>query len=322
MYENKILDAIQMLVDNAIDKASFDKTIRGVISKCVDEKNGKYVVIYQDSSFYAYSTDTSQIYSAGTPVYVLVPRNDMKQTKTIIGSVNKLGSDYINTIESTDRYEVIGNSVATLDSEQGVCSYKVDGDALILYDKTAVSSIVDIDTVAATTYIKQAKYLTLGGEFRTALAKEQRYKGNYGLGFDINFTDNMTNETVKRTYLVDVNNMLGNPYEYTKASNQKVVFDIDGANFVDIDKIYLFCYDFPVTTAETKPDDIFVVNLTLEAAAALTDDELAGNKLTLITPQGIYFSNNDSITSSRKIDTEVKIDNKVVNKDSSLLKYF
>lgn len=322
MYEKKILDAIQLLVDNAINKASFDKTIKGIISKCVDEKNGKYVVIYQDSSFYAYSTDTSQIYSAGTPVYVLVPRNDMTQTKTIIGSVNKLGSDYINTVESINRYETIGNSIATLNTEQGVCSYVEGGDALVLYDKAAVSSIVNVDTVAAETYIKQGDYLILGGEFRTALNKEQKYKGNYGLGFDINFTDNMTNEIVKRTYLVDVNNMLGNPYEYTKASEQKVAFNIDGANFVDIDKIYLFCYDFPITSEDSKPDDIFITNLTLEAAAALTDDELAGNKLTLITPQGIIFNNNDSLTSSRKIDTEVKIENKVVNKDSSLLKYF
>ena len=48
MYEKNILDAIQILVDNAISKAGFDKTVQGTISKCVDEKNGKYVVIYQD----------------------------------------------------------------------------------------------------------------------------------------------------------------------------------------------------------------------------------------------------------------------------------
>lgn len=321
MYEKKILDAIQMLVDNAVDKASFDKTIKGTISKCVDRQNGKYVVIYQDSSFYAYSNDTSQVYNAGTPVYVLVPRNDMTQTKTIIGSVNKLGSDYIKTVDSIDKFDIIGNTIATLSSEQGVCSYTENGDALILYDRTAGSSLAEIDITAANTYIKQSEYLVLGGEFRTNLSKEQRYTGNYGLGFDLNFADNTTGETVKRTYLVDVNNMLGKPYEYSKPSEQKIVFNIDGKNFINIDKIYLFCYDFP-NIALDKPDDIFVSNLILEAAIPLSETELAGNKLTLIMPQGIYFDSNDSATAARQIKTEVLIDNQVVNEDSNLLKYY
>lgn len=321
MYEKKILDAIQMLVDNAVDKASFDKTIKGTISKCVDKQNGKYVVIYQDSSFYAYSNDTSQVYNAGTPVYVLVPRNDMTQTKTIIGSVNKLGSDYIKTVDSIDKFDIVGNTVATLSSEQGVCSYTENGDALILYDRTAGSSLAEIDITAANTYIKQSEYLVLGGEFRTNLSKEQRYTGNYGLGFDLNFADNTTGETVKRTYLVDVNNMLGKPYEYSKPSEQKIVFNIDGKNFINIDKIYLFCYDFP-NIALDKPNDIFVSNLILEAAIPLSETELAGNKLTLIMPQGIYFDSNDSATAARQIKTEVLIDNQVVNEDSNLLKYY
>ena len=86
----------------------------------------------------------------------------------------------------------------------------------------------------------------------------------------------MTGESVKRTYLVIVNNMTGNPYEYSKANNQKV-FNIDGANFVEINKIYLFCYDFSNSSSEEKPDDIFVSDIVLEAAASLINDELEGN---------------------------------------------
>ena len=322
MYEKNILDAIQILVDNAISKAGFDKTVQGTISKCVDEKNGKYVVIYQDSSFYAYSNDTSQTYSAGTPVYVHIPKNDFTKTKTIVGSVNKLGSDYINKVDSVDKYDIIGNTVLTLNGEQGVCSYLPNGDALILYNKDEENSLIDIDITAANTYISQANYLVFGGKFRTSLEKEQKYKGIYGLGFDLIFADNMTGESVKRTYLVSVNNMTGNPYEYTKASNQKVVFNMDGANFIEIDKIYLFCYDFPNSSSEEKPDDIFVSDITLEAAAALTNDELEGNKLTLITPQGVYFDDTDNDNSQRSIKTEVRIENNLVNENSDMLRYY
>ena len=63
-YENKILDAVQLLVDSAISKAKYDKTIQGVIVKCTDETKGQYVVSYQNSSFYAYSTDTSSIFKS------------------------------------------------------------------------------------------------------------------------------------------------------------------------------------------------------------------------------------------------------------------
>ena len=323
MYEKKILDAIQLLVDNAIDKASYDKTIKCVVSKCVDEKNGKYVVVYQDSSFYAYSNDTTQKYNTGVPVYVLIPGNDKTQTKTIIGSVNKLGSDYITAVEDSKKYDIIGNSVATLASEQGICSYKENGDLLLLYDKSSVQTqLIDLDMTAIDIYIKQAQYLILGGKFRTNLNKEQKLKGKYGLGFDLNFLDNITGETVKRTYLVDINNMTGNPYEYTKASQQNVVFNIDGNNFVDIDKIYLYGYDFPNTSSEQKPNDIFVSDLIINAATALSEEELAGNKLILNTPQGIYFDNNDDSNATRRIETEIRIDNRLVNKDSSSLKYY
>lgn len=323
MYEKKILDAIQILVDNSLDKASFNKTIRGIISKCIDEKTGKYVVIYQDSSFYAYSNDLNQIYSAGTPVYILIPNNDMAQTKTILGSVNKLGSDYINTIEEINKYDIIGNNILSMENEVGICSYKNGGDALILYNKLdTLNSLVDIDITAAETYIKQSSYLVLGGSFRTNLPKEQRYKGVYGLGVDLNFIDNITGEPVKRTYLVNVNNMLGNPYEFTRGSEQKVVFNIDGTNFSDIDKIYLYCYDFPNTSEEEKPNDIFISSLIMNGATPLTQEELAGNKLSLITPQGIYFSSADSGTTKKTIKTEVRIDNKLVDKDSSLLRYY
>jgi hypothetical protein len=60
----------------------------------------------------------------------------------------------------------------------------------------------------------------------------------------------------------------------------------------------------------------------MNGATPLTQEELAGNKLSLITPQGIYFSSTDSGTTKKTIKTEVRIDNKLVDKDSSLLRYY
>jgi len=57
-------------------------------------------------------------------------------------------------------------------------------------------------------------------------------------------------------------------------------------------------------------------------AAALTSDKSEGNKLALITPQGIYFDDNNNDNSQRNIKTEVRIENNLVNENSSMLRYY
>ena len=59
------------------------------------------------------------------------------------------------------------------------------------------------------------------------------------------FTDNATGKDVLRNYVLDVNQMTGNPYAIKNETRQYGVFDIDGANFQYVNKISLFCYDFP-----------------------------------------------------------------------------
>lgn len=321
-YENQILDAIQLLVDSAISKANFDKTIKGIVSKCTDQSKGEYVIKYQDSSFYAYSNDLEQVYSSGTSVYVLVPNNDMAQTKTILGSVNKLGSDYINVKENIDDYQTIGNSIISTNQEFGVCSYVPGGDAIVLYDKVNNIDLIDVNEFAANAYLKQSNYLIVGADFRTALDNNQKYKGNYGLAFKLAFLDPITNENVSRTYLVDVNAMTGNPYEYINKSEQRVVFEIDGQNFEEIETITLFSYNFPNQDEEIQSNDIFASGLILEGANLLTEEEIGGNALIITTPQGIYFDENDLMTAHRDIIAEVRINNKIIPANSDALQYY
>lgn len=50
-YENKILDAIETVVNNAVSNAGYDRTIQAKIISCIDPTIGKYKVQYQDSTF-------------------------------------------------------------------------------------------------------------------------------------------------------------------------------------------------------------------------------------------------------------------------------
>lgn len=322
-YENQILNAIETIVDNAVSKANYDRTIRGVVSKCVDESTGKYVIRYQNSSFYAYGNAGDNIYAGGTPVYVMIPSNDMSQRKTIVGSVSEMGSDYITISESAEGYEVVGNNVINSNGETGLCSYTPNGETIVLYDKDdEENALIDINTFAATEYLQKSNYLMIGADFRTSLATEQKLRGNYGLAFDLSFDDNNGGDPIIRTYIIDINNMVGNPYEFSEATNQKAVFEIDGANFKTIDKVYVFEYNFPNEDENITDEDIFISNFSLEAAEALSAQELSGYSLTLVTPQGIYFDDNDLDSATRRMEAVVKIKGKTVNPESNLLKYY
>lgn len=322
-YESQILDAIQLLVDSAVSKAEFDKTIKATISRCVDATIGKYVIKYQNSSFYAYSTNTDTTYSAGTAVYVLIPGNDMSQEKSIIGTVDKLGTDYISIIEGENGYEVTGVNVIENLTTFNLCSYKTE-DIVILYDRDNDVSLLNIDKLGLENYIKNSNSIICGATFKTNLPVEQRFRGDYGIVFNLDFIDNATGEIVTRSYMVNTTQMTGQPYNFTTASRQYGIFEVDGSNFVSVKQIYIFSYDFPnvVIDEVEKPDDIFVSKIELSAANALSANDLSTSALTIITPQGIYFDDNNLEQDTKVLEAQIKIKGKNVDSQSQDIKYY
>ena len=320
-YETQILETIQLLVDNAVSKANYDRTIQGTISRCVDATIGKYIVKYQDSSLYAYSSNTDITYPAGSSVYVLVPGNDMTKDKTILGTVDKLGPDYVSIVEGENGYEVTGiNVINNTDAMFELCSYKNE-DIKILYDRDNNIDLVNLDTFGFESYIKKSNSIICGATFRTALPTEQKFRGDYGIGFSLDFIDNASGETITKTYIVNVDEMLGNPYNYTSASRQYGIFEVDGANFLSVKQIYIFEYDFP-NIEENQANDIFISKVELSAANALERETAATCALTFVTPQGIYFDDNDLDTDTRTIEAQIRIKGNAIDNDSQLVKYY
>ena len=106
--ESNVCDAVELLVDNAIAKAQYDKTIQGTVIKCIDATIGKYLIKYQDSTFNAYASGSGVSYPDGTGVYILVPGNDMSRDKTIIGASEKTAINYIEPEAGEDAYTIVG----------------------------------------------------------------------------------------------------------------------------------------------------------------------------------------------------------------------
>ena len=239
-YEEKILEAVHILVENAVTNAKYDKTIKGIVSRCMDETIGKYVIKYQDSAFYAYSNNTDIRFTPGTEVYVLVPGNDMAQEKTIMGSVEKLGPDYISILEGDKKYEVVGkNCIEDNKDSFELCSYKNDQQK-ILYERDSETNLIQIDTLGFDTYIKTSSAIICGGKIRTSIPAEQRFKGDYGIVFELDFIDNSDGEIVTKSYVVDINQMIGNPYDLKEEKRQYAIFNVDGKNFKSIKRIYIY----------------------------------------------------------------------------------
>ena len=318
-YENNIIDAIEKIVNNAVANAGYDKTIKATIIECVDQTIGKFKVKYQDSTFYAYATSSEVTYTRGSEVYVLIPGNDSGRDKTILGTVKKLGADYAVAPEGDEAYETVGNNILHSSSTFELCSYKTT--EKILYQRGSSDNQISLDETAATRYFTKSSALICGAIFKTTIPGQQQYRGNYGISFELMFTDNATGKNVLRNYVLDVNQMTGNPYAIKNETRQYGVFDIDGANFQYVNKISLFCYDFPYQE-DNQPNDIFIKDIDFCGAVPMGSEALSGCALTFITPQGIYFDNTDAETASRALQAQVRVKGKVVDKKSQMLEYY
>lgn len=79
----RILDAVSLLVQNAVNGLAFDKTIKAEIYSVVSAITGEYKVKYEGAVFSAFASDVTAQYKIRDMVYVKVPEGDMSARKTI-----------------------------------------------------------------------------------------------------------------------------------------------------------------------------------------------------------------------------------------------
>ena len=320
--EDNICEAIELIVDKSVKEAGFDKTIQATVKSCVDESIGKYKIKYQDSSFYAYASSPDVVYGDNTLVYILIPQNDMTKDKTILGTVDKLGADYINPSDKDSGYEIIGVNGVSQNSPYSLSSYyKPDKGKtyreFILYDDE--HNILSVDNDALKDYMEQATSLICGATFKTSLAAEQQLKGNYGIMFTVEYTNDVDETaTYTKNYIVDVDNMIGNPYQLILGKRQFGIYKVSGTNFNRIVKISLFVENFPQQKnddeiANNKLYDIEVSNIEFAASAELSEAELSGCALSLLTPSGAIFTENDADSATLPITAQIRIKGRVAD---------
>lgn len=318
--ETSILNAIDVIVDRALETASFDKTVRAFIVECVDQSIGKYKVKYQDSVYYATTENTSSKLSKGAEVYLLVPEGKFSNDKKILGTVKALGTDYANTIEKDEGFELIGTNTFLNHKQAELCSYK--DEEKVLYRKNDESKRdIEVNEEALQEYITQASHILLSAEIQTKLPQEQQNYGNYGIRINFTVLDDATKTELSKDCIMDIDNFLGQPYKYSNFSKQLLAFEINGKNFVSLNEITVFTKDFP-HKADDKPNDIFIKDIQLVAAVPLNEAALDDYYLSLITPKGTFFTTKHLDTDSIVLETEVKAKGKVIDKNSHSLQFY
>lgn len=306
-YENQILDAIETLSNNAINNAGYDKTIKGVIIENIDALSGKYKVKYQDSEIEAYSNNTDNIYTEGTLVNILVPNGDFTQTKTILDIVDKDNAVYTSVLEEEEKYSNEGGNMISATNEFGLSSYKIN-DELILYDEENNINLINFDKLKFEEYVQKENnnFILLGMKVKTELAYDQQKDGNYGIAIEMNFKNSSSENTVDRTYILDINSMVGTPYNFISYTRQSKVFGIINENFVKVNKIYIFSKEFNEGTEEQKLiKDLKFKDFELSSLSALSEEDL--NKYSLrITKSGrSYFIEADSDSTEIELSAEL-----------------
>lgn len=313
---DKVLDAIELLATNSVEKAGYDKTIQAQIVSCEDATIGKYRCRYQDAIIYAYVSNSDVTFNNGAYVYILVPGSDMKKEKTILGTTKKLGINYISQAEGDQAYDIIGNNCITSSNKFYLDSINKDY-KYILY-KYGSSSEVKLDVTALNQYIKQSSSLIVGAIFKTTIPPERQYRGHYGITYNLRFLDNTSNKEVIRSYTVDEDNMIDNPYRLIYETRQYQIFNIDGPNFIRVESIEIFSKDFPnatgtVTGKKLTSGDIEITTLELSGAVRMSESETSGVAISFYTPQGTFFTDSSTSASYKTITAQVRIKGKLAS---------
>lgn len=321
-YEETLCQAMQLIAENAVKNAGYDRTIQATIISCEDKTTGCYKVQYQDNIFLAYSADTKVKYTKGNLVYILIPNSNFDNNKTILGSVTKMGSDYIDVTDEKDQYEIIGNNICQQNKEFKLSTYQTA--VKVLYDVETSIDELGLSEFDAREYLSSATHIMLTASIKTSIAASQRYLGNYGLLVEAEFKDNTGTDTiVSKSYILDVNAMTGNPYKYIQTSPQYNFYIANGANFKRFTKISLFVKDFPEQkkSEEILPEnyDITISNIGIYAAKKNEADN-NGYSVSFSVPQGLYF--NEKQTDDKHIIAIAKAKNVALTAESASMSYY
>lgn len=298
--QGSLLQAIDYLVNNRIDKINKDVTITCTIKKCNNSLTQEYQVNYNGGFLNAYAQEGVS-YSENQEVFVLVPEGNFTKRKLIIGKASQVTEDENITFVSSliNDYNMIGqNTVVDTNSvlPQGLHSYLTSEYILLYQHGDEEHSILTFNENEFSNYIKDAEALLIEASFMTRLPKAHRLakNGKYGIQFVLAFKNqDRPEETKYVSYVLDSNNMTGNPFLYNSYTDQYAIFPIDAENYLYVDSIMIWSEGF-VTESDTVQADFWGADILVKEPEIYGLRQITATNgdymLRLSTPQGAVFT--------------------------------
>ena len=194
---SQIIDAANILVDAAIKRLKFDKTVAVEIIELVDESNGTYRVKYNGNEMTAYSSDVTL--EEGETAYMKVPEGDFSNKKTLEGKTT--GGANVSSGNATalpDQEFAMGNAIEV--QNLGLKIYRDDEKTVAKAEKE--NGFTDVAT-SLQSYSSIYNKFRLSAQFETNIAKDLS-NGSYSLNieFSVDGNDSGTETiTIDRSYM-------------------------------------------------------------------------------------------------------------------------
>lgn len=311
--QESILDAISVLAENSIRNAPGTTVIDCVVSKIVNPGLGEYEVTYLGNTLPVYSSNPNIEFNIDDKVYVLIPEGDFSKQKIIISASTPSTITY-DTSELNNYMQVSDNLLIDKDEVQ-LCSYETK--YISVFEEKENGKF----NVTFPKYLERYNTFAFSAKIKTSIPTEQQINGNYGLILKLPFYAlNDAGEKIElwKNYVLDINNISGNPYRLTEWSNQSMFIQIDSEELYDIDRqpqLTAFVENF--TQKENKPNDIFIKDISFSVYDVLTQENQTGYYLHLAASEGNYFFSDANIE-IKKLKPTLKINGRNINLNNSL----
>ena len=277
---------------------------------------------------------TAGVYGIGLDLKFKNANFDIGETQgEIFNYYSELVHGEITTIDSSGQYVSLGNKTVEeysdqlyldiQDSEITIGSLQQDGGLLDKY-KSYISSIIQVFEASGETkdinsswseslntyllLLDDLKYIDFAAVDATKTAKENM-KDYYDEWWNLKIASAEFNNIA---FVLDSNNMTGNPYNYSEWSTQYAIFSVDTETLAGINDILFYKDGFIVNedkcthdnTGEANPrEDIFIKNIKIYALKPISADN-GDYRLEINSPNGLVF---DSLDDGNTLDVVAKV---------------
>ena len=260
-YGDILCQAVDTIVTQRLSALEYDQTILCSIVDDSRREEGIYRVTNGSTVFEAVSNQTN--YRNGNNVYVLIPKGNWNETKTITGKKNNKDSEISYIYRNPFDYlvDATNNMIKNpLDDTVGLVANDPNRTEIIIWTyNTADNGILNDDGLDLAGYTRlgiQAQFRSWLNPFYTPDQQVSKVvEGSYGLKLKVTTMGDTTikdTNTMSKIYelYIDASDMNGNPYDFNTFFQQEKVFDISG--FGKILSMELSFYQKPGTFVDAQ----------------------------------------------------------------------